>query len=188
MKLSHTFLAVAGSLALAVPARAAVTVDFNEMFDREIGSPETILRPTVTGWDSFSATGGAVGTVILIDFFAFAPGAFSDTYSLLEPGTKDDISDQITFSTVAGSKALVITFKSDPADFTKTVYGSTREGMDPAPIPLPKDLANKALTVSAQSDLDVPEPATWILMLLGFCVAGLALRRCVDAAYLQHLV
>jgi hypothetical protein len=185
MKIRHMVLAsFVGWLALASPARAVIAITFTEGAE----GGEVIPIPTVSGIDPalFGASGGTLGNVELINFFAVAPAVFSFTFSLLEPD--GSVSDQITFSNnfpnLAGN--LFVTFTSDPANFTAAgIYGTAPETGGLQTIPLPANmpggrdtLGNPTLSVLAQSDLDppVPELATWGMMLVGFAAIGLTTR------------
>lgn len=142
---------------------------------------------------TFNLTGSYVAKFDLDTELLAPPAEIGSDYFIVEniAGTfagVDRKAESITFNTNSSSGGLTIQLGSDfvgllgPALFGGT---TTAPIFSPGNFVLTSDAdetATSRLSISAATSA-VPEPSSWTLMLAGFSVTGLALRRRVRVAY-----
>ncbi len=106
--------------------------------------------------------------------------SFDNQFNFYEPGT-NILSDTSEISGNAGDAFITFNFLSDSDSGPSLVAlpngGHFDENGQWQDIVFPGTVSNGDFyTIQMRSDLDVPEPATWALMLFGFGAMGLALR------------
>ena len=158
----------------------------------DVGACPSAATPCVLGITTGSES-ASVDIIVPAAFFAApnAPPSGPATAFLLEPGTSKAISDVLTLTFIAAENRLSVSFTSDaedgalgsvPAGFvfasneagseinmTFSFFTGTKEN------PTPYRGLPAGTSITALSDLDVPEPSS--LAVLAVALAGLAVRR-----------
>ena len=172
MKLKNLLAGAALAIGLMLPASAQAASDTFTVFD-----PSGQIFVSV----SLDEAGEDAGTIIVVPV-AFNAALFGDATNLTEPdGTFSDIFGVCTCG-VGG--ALALGFASD-TDTNGVNFGSfprtfaEGNGIFDATIYLDLDLQRQGYTAQFISDVEsaVPEPATWAMMLFGFGIMGVGIRR-----------
>lgn len=184
-------VAVLGILTMSAASTRAdvVTIFFNDSTE----SP-TISVSGYTHGFSVAQPSTEVFKVTLVGFFTNrAPSATSSFYYLAEPpgeGGSETISDVVAFTTIAGSRNLVVTFDSTgwsslsqvPAAYGSAYAGTVETGIPQLIFPLPPlPPTTNILFPIVQSDVvkTVPEPTSVALLSLGGLglIGGIARRQ-----------
>jgi hypothetical protein len=184
-RLRSLALPIAAAGILAGAAAHAATVDILEPTEGN-----TIWVVTISGINPSSGFTNGVfnvpGTSESVSFaYGTNAGAITSgtvTGTLLDPGTLA-ISDTLVATLTAGSPDIGVDVTSDPLALgggTTQIENGTYQLM--AQFALADGSVD---SIYLQSDLDVPEPATWTMLLLGFAGIGFATRRARTAAPLS---
>lgn len=144
---------------------------------------DTLTVYDATGKIFASASAGEAGedagAIIVVPGVSVDANQFNNATGLTESNGK--ISDVFGVCTCGTNGAFALGFESDTdtvsVPFTPNVLFPERKGAFDATKYLDPSLQRLGYTAQFTSDADVPEPATWGMMLLGFGVIGLVLRR-----------
>lgn len=172
MKLKNLLAGAALAIGLILPASAQAASDTFTVYDA-LGN----IFVSVSLDDSVENA----GTIITVPV-AFNAALFGDATNLTEPG--GGFSDIFGICTCGIGGALALGFASDTE--TQAVnFGSfprtfaEGNGIFDATRYLDSDLQRQGYSAQFVSDVEsaVPEPATWAMMLFGFGIMGVGIRR-----------
>jgi hypothetical protein len=152
---ARSLIAAAALLAASVPAAAVVTYDFTLGAGNSFSyvSPTFITGNIAVPASALASCTSVIGTCLAVGFESDAAAQGAPGYSAIAFGFDTGSGTEFDFSYFAG-----------PALQTPGFYNELLLGN------------GATLTVS------VPEPSTWALMIVGFGMAGLGVRRRAAAA------
>lgn len=185
MRKATCAIAAAASLSFAIPAKAAITIDFTE------NGPNVVAVTSGT----FDFTGlTSVDTVMILPgvtpnsgSFSAASTAFLHRYSGLTGPTSfgsggflvalSGVGDPFYLSPAEGLIGLEMII-SGPVSATTTWSNQTFASMGLTPGTYLFSTPADTITVQIGAiDTAVPEPSTWAMMLFGFAAIGYSMRR-----------
>ncbi|WP_277970640.1 PEPxxWA-CTERM sorting domain-containing protein [Sphingomonas echinoides] len=163
--------------------------------EQAIAAGSTLVQPTISGFMTFTSTQAITLTSPFFATKTFAAGAnlLTVTFDGAMSGTKNGSNVNMGGSTEGGNN---IVFTSDFLDFSNvnnsdltTSFSALTAGLG---IDTNKSLKSFRATAGGQFSSDpaplvlnvVPEPVTWVMMVTGFAMLGLAIRRQPRAARL----
>lgn len=188
MKIAVSVVAAALAATVTVPA-AAVTIDLTTSVTAPSGSPSVY---TVN--NDFTLPFGFSNAVLTISQLAIDDrgvvllnGTIVDNGGIFGPGNGSltlapgGSNDPFTFTRGNGARNVVITtgFVTGVNSF-RILVNDTNFGIGGAPLPGGVNISSAGIVASLTYDVataGVPEPATWLSMILGFGLVGAAVRR-----------
>jgi hypothetical protein len=172
-------LAVLGAIllaAIAAPASAAIVFTVNGAFSSFPigGAPQGTLTGTFT-------TDDALTTVTAVDLTSSAFGPYQSAIYNSLAGASQDLPDGFAVGNLPQpfTSALFLYF-STPLTVSGGTFDGEQSGEDQLTVggvPLSPRYLNGSVTAGVPAAAGVPEPAAWALMIVGFGLAGAALRR-----------
>jgi hypothetical protein len=185
MKLvSAAFVALA---ALSAPAHAATVIDFSDRADGNQGTNVMVYpEATFTGSGTLFVNGAGVGK----DLCTFGSLGCNGTMTVTFAGPVSNLSFTTVGDNLAASLFITLGFQvGGPVDLVRPLDGNTFvkdthdltafSGITSLTL-YSDDLAGLAyddFTFEAAAGPGVPEPAAWALMITGFGLVGISIRR-----------